>query len=260
MGLEERFDISLPEETSRTSHRRPGRRPRHGQGRSQGMTQRRLPRTARPTPGGGDRHGHEDARRLRHRHVLDTVSAGQGTGGAHPRWDPSRCPSRRGRGPRLRPDRLLRAKEVRRQDRFTHLGFAAAADALADAGRDRRRPEPLRGAKIDPETGIARFRSTRNRTRAAPTTSRPPGSGRSRPQVASRSRPIARSGGRMSVASSCVDLPLSDRERRVVRGREIRISGHGIRVLQQGGQEGGNNETISRSADRRRRRDHARRV
>ena len=39
MGLEERFDISVPEEDLEdVAHRRPGRRPRDGQGRRKGMT------------------------------------------------------------------------------------------------------------------------------------------------------------------------------------------------------------------------------
>ena len=40
-------------------------------------------------------------------------------------------------------------KEVRRQDRVTHLGFAAAADAHQRRRRARRRPGPVRGDRRD---------------------------------------------------------------------------------------------------------------
>ena len=49
MGLEERFDISVPEEDLEgVDHGRPGRRPRAGQGRRQGMSEPALDHRGRP--------------------------------------------------------------------------------------------------------------------------------------------------------------------------------------------------------------------
>ena len=60
-----------------------------------------------------------------------TVCAGQGTAGRIQRWDPSALPVQiAGEVLDFDPIDYFGPKEVRRQDRFTHLGFAAAADAL----------------------------------------------------------------------------------------------------------------------------------
>ena len=67
--------------------------------------------------------------------LWDTVCAGQGTAARIARWDPSELPVQiAGEVLDFDPADYFGPKEVRRQDRFTHLGFAAAVDALADAG------------------------------------------------------------------------------------------------------------------------------
>ena len=64
-----------------------------------------------------------------------TVCAGEGKAGRIQRWDPSELPVQiAGEVLDFDPTDYFGPKEVRRQDRFTLLGFAAAADALADAG------------------------------------------------------------------------------------------------------------------------------
>jgi 3-oxoacyl-[acyl-carrier-protein] synthase II len=67
--------------------------------------------------------------------IWQTVLAGRGTAGRIERWDPSELPVRFASEVKdFDPTPYFGPKEVRRQDRVTHLGFAAAADALADAG------------------------------------------------------------------------------------------------------------------------------
>ena len=64
-----------------------------------------------------------------------TVSAGIGTAGPIERWDPSELPVRFACEVKdFDPTTYFGPKEARRQDRVTQLGFAAAVDALADAG------------------------------------------------------------------------------------------------------------------------------
>jgi 3-oxoacyl-[acyl-carrier-protein] synthase II len=66
----------------------------------------------------------------------DTLAAGRSTAGPITRIDPSPLPVRFGcEVPEFDPTAYLGAKEARRVDRVTQLGFAAAADALADAGQ-----------------------------------------------------------------------------------------------------------------------------
>jgi 3-oxoacyl-[acyl-carrier-protein] synthase II len=65
----------------------------------------------------------------------DTVRAGRGTAKTIERFDPSELPVRfAGEVLEYDPAPYFGPKEVRRVDRFTQLGFGAAADALADAG------------------------------------------------------------------------------------------------------------------------------
>src|SRR5882762_5150659 len=64
-----------------------------------------------------------------------TIQAGRGTAARIERWDPSALPVQfAGEVRDFDPTPYFGTKDVRRQDRFTHLGYAAAADALADAG------------------------------------------------------------------------------------------------------------------------------
>jgi 3-oxoacyl-[acyl-carrier-protein] synthase II len=64
-----------------------------------------------------------------------TVRAGQGAARRIERWDPTDLPVQiAGEVREFDPNDYFGPKEVRRQDRFTLLGFSAAADALADAG------------------------------------------------------------------------------------------------------------------------------
>ena len=64
-----------------------------------------------------------------------TVTAGQGTAGTIERWDASALPVQFACEVKdFDATPYFGPKEVRRQDRVTQLGFAAAADALADAG------------------------------------------------------------------------------------------------------------------------------
>jgi 3-oxoacyl-[acyl-carrier-protein] synthase II len=64
-----------------------------------------------------------------------TICAGRGTAGPITRFDPSDLPVRFAcEVLDFDPEPYLGAKEVRHTDRVTQLGFAAAADALADAG------------------------------------------------------------------------------------------------------------------------------
>jgi 3-oxoacyl-[acyl-carrier-protein] synthase II len=65
----------------------------------------------------------------------DTVLAGRGTAATIERFDASELPVRfAGEVREFDPTPYFNPKEVRRVDRFTQLGFGAAADALADAG------------------------------------------------------------------------------------------------------------------------------
>ncbi|MET0895315.1 MAG: beta-ketoacyl-ACP synthase II [Acidimicrobiia bacterium] len=67
--------------------------------------------------------------------IWQTVLAGRGTAGRIERWDPTDLPVQFASEVKdFDPTPYFGPKEVRRQDRVTHLGFAAAADALADAG------------------------------------------------------------------------------------------------------------------------------
>ena len=138
MGLEERFDIAVPEEDLEGVATvgqavdlvlaKVGR---------QGMTRRRIiDHRGRPA-GRGHRHGREDARPA----STSTRSgrrccAGRVDRGADRAVRPvgaRRC----GSACEVRdfdPTPYLGPKEARRVDRVTQLGFAAAADALADAG------------------------------------------------------------------------------------------------------------------------------
>jgi 3-oxoacyl-[acyl-carrier-protein] synthase II len=76
-----------------------------------------------------------------------TLAAGRSTAAAITRYDPSDLPVRFGCEVRdFDPTQYLGAKEARRVDRVTQLGFAAAADALADAGEHR--CDPARSAVI----------------------------------------------------------------------------------------------------------------
>src|SRR5436190_21972850 len=64
-----------------------------------------------------------------------TLAAGRSTAAGIARYDPSDLPVRFGCEVRdFDPTAYLGAKEARRIDRVTQLGFAATADALADAG------------------------------------------------------------------------------------------------------------------------------
>ncbi len=73
--------------------------------------------------------------------------AGKSTAAGITRYDPSDLPVRFGCEVRdFDPTAYLGAKEARRVDRVTQLGFAAAADALADAGEHR--CDPARSAVI----------------------------------------------------------------------------------------------------------------
>ena len=64
-----------------------------------------------------------------------TVCAGKGTAKRIERFDPSELPVQfAGEVLDLDPEKYFGPKEVRRVDRFTQLGFAAAADALEQAG------------------------------------------------------------------------------------------------------------------------------
>ncbi len=65
----------------------------------------------------------------------DAVRAGRGTAKTIQRFDPSELPVRfAGEVLEYDPTLYFGPKEARRVDRFTQLGFGAAADALADAG------------------------------------------------------------------------------------------------------------------------------
>jgi 3-oxoacyl-[acyl-carrier-protein] synthase II len=64
-----------------------------------------------------------------------TVCAGRGTAAVIERFDPTELPVRfAGEVRDYDPDPYFGPKEVRRVDRFTQLGFSAAADAIDDAG------------------------------------------------------------------------------------------------------------------------------
>lgn len=76
-----------------------------------------------------------------------TLAAGQSTAAGIKRYDPSDLPVRFGcEVPDFDPTQYLGAKEARRVDRVTQLGFAAAVDALAAAGDHR--CDPARSAVI----------------------------------------------------------------------------------------------------------------
>jgi 3-oxoacyl-[acyl-carrier-protein] synthase II len=64
-----------------------------------------------------------------------TILAGRGTAATIERFDPTELPVRfAGEVRDFDPEPYFGPKEVRRVDRFTQLGFGAAADAIADAG------------------------------------------------------------------------------------------------------------------------------
>src|SRR5437016_1918530 len=76
-----------------------------------------------------------------------TLAAGRSTAAGIARYDPSDLPVRFGCEVRdFDPTEYLGAKEARRIDRVTQLGFAASADALADTGDHR--CDPARSAVI----------------------------------------------------------------------------------------------------------------
>ncbi len=76
-----------------------------------------------------------------------TLAAGKSTAAGIERYDPADLPVRFGCEVRdFDPTQYLGAKEARRVDRVTQLGFAAAADALASAGEHR--CDPARSAVI----------------------------------------------------------------------------------------------------------------
>ncbi|MDQ1433196.1 MAG: 3-oxoacyl-[acyl-carrier-protein] synthase [Actinomycetota bacterium] len=76
-----------------------------------------------------------------------TLAAGRSTAAGITRYDPSDLPVRFGcEVLDFDPTAYLGAKDARRVDRVTQLGFAAAADALADAGEHR--CDPARSAVI----------------------------------------------------------------------------------------------------------------
>jgi 3-oxoacyl-[acyl-carrier-protein] synthase II len=76
-----------------------------------------------------------------------TLASGRSTAAPIARYDPSDLPVRFGCEVRdFDPTAYLGAKEARRIDRVTHLGFAAAADALADTGDHR--CDPARSAVV----------------------------------------------------------------------------------------------------------------
>src|SRR6478736_8238539 len=67
--------------------------------------------------------------------MWSTIRAGKGMARTITIFDPSDLTVRIAGGVRdYDPVEYFGPKEVRRQDRVTHLGFGAAADALADAG------------------------------------------------------------------------------------------------------------------------------
>ncbi len=67
--------------------------------------------------------------------LWSTIRAGRGTAAVIERFDPSELPVRfAGEVRDYDPEPYFGPKEVRRVDRFTQLGFGAAADALSDAG------------------------------------------------------------------------------------------------------------------------------
>jgi len=67
--------------------------------------------------------------------MWSTVLAGRGTAARIERFDPSELPVQfAGEVRDLEPERYFGPKEVRRVDRFTQLGFGAAADAVDAAG------------------------------------------------------------------------------------------------------------------------------
>jgi 3-oxoacyl-[acyl-carrier-protein] synthase II len=67
--------------------------------------------------------------------LWDNVRAGRGTAATIERFDPSDLPVRfAGEVRDFDPEPYFGPKEVRRVDRFTQLGFGAAADAISDAG------------------------------------------------------------------------------------------------------------------------------
>ncbi|MDQ1459440.1 MAG: 3-oxoacyl-[acyl-carrier-protein] synthase [Actinomycetota bacterium] len=76
-----------------------------------------------------------------------TLIAGKSTAAGITRYDPSDLPVRFGcEVADFDPTQYLAAKDARRVDRVTQLGFAAAADALADTGEHR--CDPARSAVI----------------------------------------------------------------------------------------------------------------
>src|SRR5690349_11486688 len=85
------------------------------------------------------------------------VKTGAATAATITRFDPSNLPVRFGSEVvDFDPTEYLGPKEARRLDRTTHLGFAAAADALADAGDHR--CDPARSAVVM-GTGVGGFQT-----------------------------------------------------------------------------------------------------
>ena len=77
----------------------------------------------------------------------NTLASGRSTAAQITRFDPADIPVRFGcEVTQFDPTAYLGAKEARRVDRVTQLGFAAAADALADAGDHR--CDPARSAVV----------------------------------------------------------------------------------------------------------------
>jgi len=77
----------------------------------------------------------------------NTLASGRSTAAPITRFDPADIPVRFGcEVTQFDPTAYLGAKEARRVDRVTQLGFAAAADALADAGDHR--CDPARSAVV----------------------------------------------------------------------------------------------------------------
>ena len=153
MGLEERFDISVPEEDLEGVAT-------VGQAvdlvlakvACQGMSDARVATIAARAAGrASHRHGRQDARP-----GPTSSRSGSTLARGRVRWrGRSSCSTRRRRarcGSRARCATSTRStyfgpKEVRRQDRVTHLGFAAAADAL-ERRRRARAADPERCAVI----------------------------------------------------------------------------------------------------------------
>ena len=94
----------------------------------------------------------------------DRLASGVSCGAPIRRWDASAMPVAIGcEVPEFDLAPYLPPKEARRLDRVAQLGFAAAADALADAGELARRPGTLR--RRSPAWASADYRRSRTATR-----------------------------------------------------------------------------------------------